>query len=193
MGCGPSGIDGWLNYDWGALPILSKIPLIRKLVVMLGFIPSSYDVVWPKIKLVDISRKLPLDNNSVNYIYCSHVLEHFEKYQTESILSECYRVLKKGGVMRIVLPDLSKIIMQYTNANDFNRKFFGFDKDKKSLSNIFVRGHQWMYDEPSIVTLLKKYFEKIEVLDWRSGKCPDIKMLDLESHRDHSLYVEIKK
>jgi len=193
LGSGPSGIGGWLNYDWGVLPILSKLPLIRKIFVIFGFIDNNYDISWPKIRLVNILYKLPLGSESVNYIYCSHVLEHFEKYQAINILNECYRVLKKGGVMRIVLPDLKKLVAQYNNAEEFNRKFFGYDKDKKSLFNYFIRGHRWMYDEKSIVGLLVNIFDKINIVSWQSGACPNIRALDLKSHKDHSLYIEVKK
>ncbi len=193
MGCGPSGIDGWLNFDWGVLPILSKLSFLRRVLIKFGLLANNYDLTWPKIKLVDINRKLPLKNNSVKYIYCSHVLEHFEKYETQNILKECFRVLKNGGVMRIVLPDLKMIIKKYNNADEFNKIFFGYDKDKKNIFNFFIRGHQWMYDKKSIEILLKQIFKKVEIKSFGVGSVPDLDRLDLKGHKDHSLYVEVTK
>lgn len=193
LGCGPSGIDGWLNFDWGVLPFLSKFLVIRKWLVRFNILSSNYDVAWPQIKLVDIIKGLPLDDKLVDYIYCSHVLEHFEKYETMSILYDCQRVLKKNGVMRIVLPDLKKIVTSYKNADVFNKVFFGYDKDKKNIFNYFIRGHQWMYDTKSIGLLLKPIFSKVEVKKFGVGTVPDLDKLDLKEHKDHSLYIEVIK
>lgn len=193
LGCGPSGIDSWLNFDWGVLPILSKLTWLRKFLVKVNVLPPNYDIFWSKIKLVDIKKRLPLDDNSVDYIYCSHVLEHFEKYETRSILNECYRVLKKNGIMRIVLPDLKQIVSNYGEADGFNRIYFGYDKDKKSIFNFFIRGHQWMYDIKSICLLLKPIFSRIEVKKFGFGGVPDLDKLDLKMHKNHSLYVEVIK
>jgi predicted SAM-dependent methyltransferase len=175
------------------LPLLSKFPYIRRLLIKLKILSINYETSWPDIKLVDIRHKLPLKDKSVDYIYCSHVLEHFEKYETLDILKDCYRVLKKGGVIRVVLPDLKKMIKNYKSAEKFNRDFFGYEKDKKSLLNLFVRGHHWMYDENSISELMKKFFIEVEIQEFQKGEVPDLKKLDLEMHKDHSLYIEAVK
>lgn len=129
----------------------------------------------------------------MDYIYCSHVLEHFEKYETLNILKECRRVLKKNGVMRIVLPDLGKMIKSYKGAEEFNREFFGYEKDVRSMAKMFIRGHQWMYDEGSFLKILKMVFGDVSKTSFRKGRVPDLKKLDLEIHRDHSFYVEVVK
>jgi SAM-dependent methyltransferase len=193
LGCGPSGIEGWINYDWGMLPILSKVPKIRQCLIDFKILPQNYNVDWPKIHLVDIRHKLPLEDGTVDYIYCSHVLEHFKKYETLNILKECQRVLKKDGTIRIVLPDLKYFIDNYKNAEVFNHDFFGYEKDKQGYQNIFIRGHQWMYDEPSFKEVLKTYFDKIEIVKFRKGKVPDLDKLDLKEHSNHSFYIEATK
>jgi predicted SAM-dependent methyltransferase len=195
LGSGPSGIEGWINYDWGMLPILGKYPMIRSLMIKIGLLSKDYDLRWPKIKLVDIKKRLPLNDNSVDFIYCSHVLEHFEKWEAEKILKECKRVLKKGGVLRIVLPDLGKLVRYYESADKFCREIYGFDKDKIwGIRKYFIRGHQWMYDVDSFKELLgNASFKKILDKSWRKGKCPDLERLDLELHKDLSLYLEIEK
>ena len=193
LGCGPNGIKGWINYDWGILPVLSKIPYIRRFLIKLKVLSKSYDAVWPDIELVDIRRKLPLENESVNYIYCSHVLEHFEKYEALNILKECRRVLKEGGVIRVVLPDLREMIRKYKDAEEFNREFFGYEKDEKSIFNLFIRGHQWMYDESSFLRVFEEVFGNVKKCSFRKGVVPDLEKLDLEIHNDHSFYTEARK
>lgn len=195
LGSGPNSARGWINYDWGLLPFLGKFGL-TKIFVKLGLLDKSYDWKWPEITLVDIKDELPDENESVNFIYCSHVLEHFEKEEARDILIECRRVLKDKGIIRIVLPDLNKIIKNYTNAEQFNREFFGFDKDLYvgflgKIKKLFIRGHQWMYDVASAKKLLKEAgFKEIKRCSFRRGEVPDLKKLDLKQHQKISLYLE---
>ena len=195
LGCGPSGVNGWINFDWGMLPLMAKFEPVLKLLVKFGWLNENYLVKWPKFKLVDIRKRLPLDDKSVDFIYCSHVLEHFEKWETEMILKECQRVLKKSGMMRIVLPDLDKLVSKYKvgGAEKFCREFYGFDKDVKNWQKIFIRGHQWMYDRATFVDLLKKTgFKKIELSERLKSKMPDVEKLDLAIHQELSAYYEVK-
>jgi SAM-dependent methyltransferase len=193
LGCGPSGVEGWVNYDYGMLPFLSKFTQLRRLLVKLNLLSKNYDTKWPKIKLVDIRNGIPMEDGTVDYIYCSHVLEHFEKYETINILKECFRVLKIEGIIRIVLPDLKIMTIKYKDGDKFCRDFYGFDKDIKTLNRIFIRGHQWMYDEVSFGKLIGSIFKRVDVKSCGKGKVPDLDKLDLKMHMDHSFYIEATK
>ena len=48
---------------------------------------------------------LPFSNSEVDNIYISHVIEHIENNFVQTLFDECFRVLKKGGVLRIATPD----------------------------------------------------------------------------------------
>lgn len=205
LGCGPSGIESWLNYDWGVLPLLSKFGKLRRLLVRLNVLPRQYNIDWPPVELVDIRRNFPLKPNTVNFIYCSHVLEHFERWEALKILKECHRVLQKNGVLRIVVPDTEKMFKIYHQAKNRSSKelcrlWWGFNKDEEpknfiqKLSRKFIRDHQWNYDESELKTLLKEAnFLVINLCDFRKGNIPDLKKLDLKAHKNHSLYVEAVK
>ena len=47
--------------------------------------------------------------DTVDLIYSSHFLEHISFSTGLTVLKECYRILKKGGLMRIVVPDIDKL------------------------------------------------------------------------------------
>lgn len=59
------------------------------------------------INLCDTNLRLAEQNNTVNLIYCSHTLEHLEENASHRFLSECYRILQPGGIMRLALPNTS--------------------------------------------------------------------------------------
>lgn len=48
---------------------------------------------------------LPYDNDVVDNIYISHVIEHIETQFVKKFIQEFFRVLKPGGVLRIACPD----------------------------------------------------------------------------------------
>ena len=185
LGSGPNSARGWINYDWGLLPILGKYKL-TSIFIKVNLLSKDYDWKWPKIKLVNIKERLPEENNSVDYIYCSHVLEHFEKNEAIKILRECRLVLKESGRIRVVLPDLKKIVDGYTEAELFNREFFGYDKDLYvgilgKIKKFFIRGHQWMYDVNSARNLLKEAgFKNVKKYFYRKGLVPNLDKLDLK-------------
>lgn len=56
---------------------------------------------------------IPFDDNSFDLVYHSHVLEHFSKEDGELFIADCFRVLKPGGVLRVVIPDLEIITRKY--------------------------------------------------------------------------------
>ena len=61
---------------------------------------------------IDISHDLfsreqiPVKNNSVNLIYCSHTIEHIDDSSALFLLKECYRLLKRGGGVRFTMPNI---------------------------------------------------------------------------------------
>ncbi|MBL7148203.1 MAG: class I SAM-dependent methyltransferase [Nanoarchaeota archaeon] len=47
--------------------------------------------------IIGSALDLPLKDNSVDQIYCSHLVEHFTSQQVKIFFTEIYRVLKKGS------------------------------------------------------------------------------------------------
>lgn len=51
--------------------------------------------------------------NSVKEIYACHVLEHFGHHEIETILKRWFEVLTPGGILRISVPDIDRIVRIY--------------------------------------------------------------------------------
>lgn len=62
----------------------------------------------------DCNDGLPLKSNSVDFINCDNSLEHFKN--SYYVLLECYRVLKKGGEMRLIVPNCQYFPLIIVNA-----------------------------------------------------------------------------
>lgn len=84
LGSGDKYIEGFVNIDAN--------PLLRK-------------DLW-----LDIRFGLPFAEESVRAIYLCHVLEHFDFPTAQRILRESFRVLVRGGGVRILVPSLEQAI-----------------------------------------------------------------------------------
>ena len=74
---------------------------------------------------IDFTKPIPFPNESVDYIYSSHVLEHFS-YPSPMLefLKECHRILKKDGVFSIAVPNAKLFLTAYFHPDDFDKDKF---------------------------------------------------------------------
>lgn len=136
----------------------------------------------------NLSYGLPFPDGSVDYVYGSHILEHFYSDVGERLLQDIYRVLRKGGRVRICVPDLNFAIGLYLRGEK-ERSLAYFFKDSKARE--FYR-HNYMYDFEILEDALRKAgFSCVEKKAYRQGDVPDIERLD--NRPDETLYVEALK
>jgi len=117
IGCGTRNLPGWKHFD------------IRKIDEHIDFVGAADD----------LSR---FADNSIGEIYACHILEHFGRHQTNSVLVEWTRVLVRGGVLRIAVPDFEAIVAEYSENKkissvlgllyggqdyEYNYHYVGFD------------------------------------------------------------------
>lgn len=219
IGSGFIGLKDWINYDNSIVAKASKFPFLIKLLVRLKMLPSEFMTKWPPIKIRDGRKKMPLKNNSVDFVYTSHFLEHLYRHETIKVLFDSYRVLKSGGTIRIAVPDLDKLIdiynkkdykkftmnyfdknLPFTGADLFSAQFYPFECNQvkapglfSKFQELFLRRHKWMYNYDSMKCLLKHAgFVNIQKKEYCKGFLEeDIKKLD--NHPDTSLFIEAEK
>jgi len=86
IGCGAWSHPGWVNIDlWGVADVICH----------------------------NITEGLPFSDENFDVVYHSHLLEHIPLIEALSFMKECHRVLKPGGVIRILVPDLEQIATLY--------------------------------------------------------------------------------
>lgn len=84
-----------------------------------------------------------LPDNSVDYIYSSHLMEHI--VNLEGLLREIFRVLKKNGKFEMVVPHFSN---PYFYSDYTHRNFFGlYTMSYFSKSNYFKRKVPQFYND----------------------------------------------
>lgn len=147
---------------------------------------------------MDCSRGLPFPNDSVEYIYSSHMIEHITVQEAEVLLASCYRVLKPGGVMRIAVPDLGKISHMYSTgtmktADEFNEPCKHAKSDAERFWLLLTENHKTAYDWPAMKSLCERAgFKRVALSEYQKGtlvfqeQCRDL-------FPEISLFVEIAK
>ena len=160
--------------------------------------------------LYDCRKSLPFPDRSVAGIFCEHFLEHLD--YTEEIpwfLTECHRVLKPGGVLRIIVPDLEKYLKAYCQGGwDELSRVRPLNKDRrdsyfKNMYNtrmelvnvLFHQGceHKFGYDHETLEFLLLRYgFSRVCHQEFGKSLLTEL-CLDLSARASESLYVEAVK
>jgi len=114
--------------------------------------------------IVDLSR---YEEESVDLIYASHVLEYFDREQVVEVLREWSRVLKTGATLRVAVPDFETLSKLYCNTEIGLDNILGPVYGKMKMSNETIY-HKTAYDFESLQKLLRSCgFQNIKRYDWR--------------------------
>jgi predicted SAM-dependent methyltransferase len=141
MGCGWRNFgEGWLHIDGG-----------------------DYDHLDYK----DISNLSYLHDDSVDLIYASHVVEYFNRCEVLNLLKEWRRVLKKGGTLRLAVPNFEAICKLYISGEFDLKSFLGPLYGQMSMGNEVIY-HKTVYDFDSLQeTLISCGFSEVKKYDWK--------------------------
>jgi len=158
-GCGFCAPEGWENFDASPTLLFERLPVISRL-----FVKNA--VRFPKnVRYGDIVKGLPFAVETVDAVYASHVLEHLALRDFHTALRNTWRLLKPGGVFRLVVPDLRWRAEEYIRAvsagdphanSGFLRACdLGTEFRPRGLwrmmTSLFGHSkHLWMWDEPSM-------------------------------------------
>lgn len=140
----------------------------------------------------DLRMGIPLPDESVDWIYTSHMFEHIPYRELVVFIKECFRVLKKGGELSVCVPDASLYIKSYVNGTIFRddtRTYAPAVVNTGSLLDqvnyiAYMDGHHsYMFDRENLVNTLKKSpFRDVRARDFDET-------LDLETRVFESVYA----
>jgi predicted SAM-dependent methyltransferase len=157
LGAGENYADGWLNTD----------------------IEPRDEGVY-----LDAASEYPFPGESVHFVFAEHLIEHLPWEGGLEMLKESRRVLVPGGQIRIVTPNLEKLIGLLNNDSaesrevmDAHRRVFGWPDTPVMPAYVFNKGvrewgHQFIYDPAT----LRKTFEMAgfrEIVERRIGDATD--------------------
>lgn len=97
IGCGPIHHPRWLNVD--------------------------VEPTDPAVTPLDVRKGIPLAKGAATACFSSHVIEHLSPSAAQAFLADQFRVLRPGGIIRVVCPDLAELARTYLAEYDRSRDF----------------------------------------------------------------------
>ena len=181
LGCGKHILDGWLNCD---LRPRKDVP----------------DVIVQ----LDASKPFPFLDEQFDYTFSEHMIEHMSFDGGAVMLSESYRVLRRGGKIRISTPDLAFLIALYSDdRSPLQQRYIDWMSTTTAcrvrppagspelsvpaevfVINNFMRDweHAFIYDERTLrFALQRAQFKNIVRCNLRESSTPDLRNLENES------------
>jgi len=117
VGCGAKTSDdpSVVNLDWSMYLVIKSNPVLSRLSRL--FLSETrlrrLNGLSDSIVVHDLRKGIPYPAESVGAVYHSHFLEHLDRPHARSFLLEVLRVLKPGGIQRIVVPDFERLCADY--------------------------------------------------------------------------------
>jgi predicted SAM-dependent methyltransferase len=140
IGAGNNDLPGWLNTE---------------------LCPRGSEV------FLDATRPFPFAADTFAFIYTEHMIEHIPYEGAMSMMRECFRVLRPGGVVRIVTPNMAFLHSllaapltpeqaAYIRYSYEAHRIGGPAGSAIHVVNNFVRswGHQFIYDLETLSALV---------------------------------------
>lgn len=175
FGCGEGRLSGWINVD-----------LERS---------CRPDVV------ANLARDLPFASGSVDFIHSEDFISQLDLDQGGHFLRECRRLLKPGGVMRLLTPDLQKFARQYLENPEWLVRIWeaqvGVPLKTRSaceILNVGMRiGGQFQYDRPTFVAVAAGCGLTAVEVRYNESRHPELCGLDLRRPDESiSMYFECR-
>lgn len=144
LGCFDRPVDGWVNTDITPHLFVAKVPFLAAVMHKLGRMNDiryrqHKQGIFKKLRYLNATKPLPFSSESFDCVYSSHMLEHLPRNIVPRLLNEIYRVLKPGGVVRTVVPDLDYFINHY-DALDSDTFVNGVFENNHSTPRIVITG-----------------------------------------------------
>lgn len=155
LGCGTIFIKDYLNIGWW--PHLGEDTLYAA--------PNNVEGTY--LYNHDLVKGIPAADGSLDVVYHSHLLEHLSYAEGIEFTAACFRVLKPGGIMRVLVPDLELWSKNYVENNQFffdEYRRMGLADDKELyptngavfMGMLHNHGHKMGYDFDTLSSVLKR-------------------------------------
>jgi predicted SAM-dependent methyltransferase len=162
LGSGHWKFDGWVNVDLD--------------------LASRPDVC------ADLAAGLPFRDASAELMHSEDFIDQLDLDGARRLLLECHRILKPGGVLRILTPDLAELARLYVQEPDrlveMWKRHVGVPLHTGSAGEVFnlgmrFAGHTFLYDAETFMRLLEECGFEARQQSFNHSDIPQLRRLDL--------------
>jgi len=134
-----------------------------------GWLSTDLNPVRPEVVSLDATKEFGMPSDAFDYIYSEHMIEHIDYSLGVDMLRECFRVMKPGGVIRIVTPSLGFLLRVISPDRGYlEEKYIKYSVETSCkfadrptnafFVNNFMRawGHTFIYDRETLALALEE-------------------------------------
>lgn len=203
IACGPNMFPGWRNLDR-----VDMTPYLQQIAA------AATNIGWPdwQARLAREARRGLVDfrvwdlrsgfrelheDGTVDAIYLGQMIEHLNPiHEAPPFLQDCFRMLKRGGVVRITTPNFEQLLREYAGGSYFERYisempgFFAHARREDRLAYLMFgsagpdstwdnyEGHHHLYTPDTLAELLEScgFDVIVDRRDWRFEDAVDLGM-----------------
>jgi predicted SAM-dependent methyltransferase len=188
------GRNGRLIREYFRTHELRKLHVGAGFTTLEGWLCTDLEPRYNSSVFLDATKPFPFEDATFDYVYSEHMIEHIPWTDGLFMLSECFRVLKPGGSVRIATPDMKVLLDLYSGehrplADQYmhwitDRFLEGVHvyKPQFVINNAFTNwGHRFLFDAETLgIALAQSGFEDVRQV--ASGESTDPQLRGLESH-----------
>lgn len=172
--CGPNVLSDWVNVDF----------------YHPEFMKNNFGMTSEYIYCqVDLSQNQPFPDSSFSLAFAEDFIEHLSQGDSIIFLSECLRVLKKGGVLRLSFPGLKRVLQRHFSLSVYTEII----KGKKDAYKLYDHIHFYSREELELVAM-HLGFSGIQFVEFGCSDHDELRGLETrEKQQNLNLYVELTK
>ena len=165
-----------------------------------GWISVDMDAQSLPEVCADLAKRLPFKSESADLLHSEDFIDQLELNDARAFLQECHRILKPGGVVRILTPDLERLAQLYLNEQGRLKTIWndhvGVALQTGTAGEIFnigmrFAGHTFLYDEETFSQLATECGFEVRRTGYQESDIPELCGLDLRSTQDAvSMYFD---
>ncbi len=138
----------------------------------------------------DLSAGLPFHSGVADFLHTEDFLDQLDLEQARRFLEECHRILKTGGVMRVLTPDLETMARLYLHDPDrlcgLWNDYVGVPLRTGTAGEVFNlgmrhAGHTFLYDAETFTRVMSDCGFEARRAAFNESELPDLRNLDLRS------------
>lgn len=152
---------------------------------------------------VDLAGGLPFRDGCADFMHTEDFIDQLDLLQAGRFLRECHRILKPGGVIRILTPDVEQLTRLYLHQPDILKALwhdhvgvplhFGTAAEILNVGMRFA-GHTFLYDAETFAQMAAENGFRAERVSFQASEFPELRGLDLRSPETAiSLYHDCHK
>ena len=155
-----------------------------------GCLIADLDAACQPEVVAGLGRGLPFATSSVDFVLCDHAISCIGLEATRAFLAECRRLLKPGGAMRLLTPDLKELARLYLEQPqrlvDLWNATVGIPLATGSACEVFNLALEiqcrFQFDAPTFVELAREAGFDATPVEYRRSSHPELAGLDVRPH-----------